>query len=97
METTIQLPQITKEMFPKLTQLVKLRKKLPKKKVAFSYIKDDGTLRHAIGTTNPDLMPKDKRPKGTSKRKPHPELINYYDFHSNSWASFRPCNFQEKI
>lgn len=94
---TVELPYITKEMLPKLTELGKLTKRIRKEEVAFVYLKDDGTLRRAIGTTNPELMPAEKQPKGTRKRKPHPELISYYDFISESWASFRPRNFQKLI
>lgn len=93
----VALPYITKEMLPTLTELGKLTKRMKKRAVSFVYLKDDGTIRYAFGTTNPELIPTDKRPKGTSKRKAHPELINYYDFYSSSWASFRPRNFQRLV
>lgn len=92
-----ELPYITKEMLPTLTELGKLTKRIKKRAVSFVYLKDDGTIRYAFGTTNTELIPIDKRPKGTSKRKPHPELISYYDFFTSSWASFRPRNFQKTV
>mgnify|MGYP001766777086 CR=1 FL=1 len=36
--------------------------------VHFSYRKTDGTIREAVGTLNPDLIPSKFAPKETSKR-----------------------------
>ena len=48
--------------------IVDLKKALYEGTVLFEFIKKDGTLRHARGTTCPDLVPTDDMPKG--KRTP---------------------------
>ena len=61
--------------------------------VLFEFIKKDGTLRHARGTTCPDLVPADDTPKG--KRTPEQQAayerqtIAFYDIDKKGWRSMR--------
>ena len=42
---------------------IELRKALYEGVVLFEFIKKDGTLRHARGTTCPELLPADDKPQ----------------------------------
>ena len=50
-------------------------------------------LREARGTLLMDVIPEDKRPKGTENRKPNFGTISYYDLDKEDWRSFRVSNF----
>ena len=70
-----------------------LRKALYEGIVLFEFIKKDGTLRHARGTTCPDLVPTDDTPKG--KRTPEQQAlydrqtVAFYDIDKKGWRSMR--------
>jgi len=61
--------------------------------VLFEFIKKDGSLRHARGTTNPDLVPVDDTPKGV--RTPEQQAlyerqtVAFYDIDKKGWRSMR--------
>lgn len=61
--------------------------------VIFQFVKKDGSLRHARGTTCPDLIPSDDMPKG--KRTPEQQAlynrttVAFYDIDSKGWRSMR--------
>ena len=61
--------------------------------VHFEFIKKDGSLRHARGTTCPDLVPADDTPK--SKRTPEQQAaydrqtVAFYDIDKKGWRSMR--------
>lgn len=61
--------------------------------VLFQFVKKDGTLRHARGTTNPDLVPTDDTPKGA--RTPEQQAayqrqtVAFYDIDKKGWRSMR--------
>ncbi len=61
--------------------------------VLFEFIKKDGSLRHARGTTCPDLVPADDTPKG--KRTPEQQAlydrqtVAFYDIDKKGWRSMR--------
>lgn len=61
--------------------------------VLFEFIKKDGTLRHARGTTCPDLVPTDDKPQG--KRTPQQQAlyerqtVAFYDIDKKGWRSMR--------
>ena len=61
--------------------------------VLFEFIKRDGSVRHARGTTCPDLVPEDNRPHG--KRTPEQQAlydrqtIAFYDIDKKGWRSMR--------
>ena len=70
-----------------------LRKALNEGIVLFDFIKKDGSLRHARGTTCPDLVPADDTPKG--KRTPEQQAlyerqtVTFYDIDKKGWRSMR--------
>lgn len=70
-----------------------LKKALYEGVVLFEFIKRDGTLRHARGTTCPDLVPTDDTPKG--KRTPEQQAlydrqtVAFYDIDRKGWRSMR--------
>jgi len=61
--------------------------------VIFEFVKKDGSLRHARGTTCPDLIPADDTPKG--KRTPEQQAaferqtVAFYDIDKKGWRSMR--------
>ncbi len=73
--------------------IVDLKKALYEGTVLFEFIKKDGTLRHARGTTCPDLVPTDDMPKG--KRTPEQQAlydrqtVAFYDIDKKGWRSMR--------
>lgn len=83
------------QLEPKNIQLDKVLKKLPKGKVAFTYLTADGRLRDAIGTLNLGLIPADKMPKGEERA--NTECRTYFDFTVNDWRCFRYDRFVGKI
>jgi len=70
-----------------------LKKALYEGVVLFEFVKKDGTLRHARGTTCPDLLPTDDAPKG--KRTPEQQAlyerttVAFYDIDRKAWRSMR--------
>ena len=61
--------------------------------VLFEFIKKDGTLRHARGTTSPELIPADNMPQ--NKRSPQQQalyerqVVTFYDIDRKAWRSMR--------
>ena len=87
--------------------IYRLTNELAKGLLEFSYIKDDGTLRHARGTLCDGVSnrfdewkrkqaekPKDKKAK--SKTKPR-EIITYWDLDKEGFRSFRADRLIEVI
>ena len=70
-----------------------LRKALHEGIVLFQFVKKDGTLRHARGTTCPDLVPTPDTPKGV--RTPEQQAaynrqtVTFYDIDKKAWRSMR--------
>jgi Protein of unknown function (DUF2693). len=70
-----------------------LRAALNEGVVLFEFIKKDGTLRHARGTTCPDLIPTDNMPQ--NKRSPQQQaaferqVVTFYDIDRKAWRSMR--------
>ena len=70
-----------------------LKKALYEGIVLFEFIKKDGSLRHARGTTCPDLVPTDDTPKGM--RTPEQQAlyerqtVTFYDIDKKGWRSMR--------
>ena len=64
--------------------------------VHFSYVKADGSIRVALGTLNPALIPADKLPKtektdrdiALQENRDRLGLIPYYDLNKDEWRSF---------
>ena len=64
----------------------------------FTYYKEDGTTRTALGTRSPSLIPVDKLPKGdmsdgAAARKDNAKVITYFDLDVNEWRSFNVFRF----
>ena len=61
--------------------------------VLFRFVKKDGTLRHARGTTCPDLVPTDDTPKGTRKPETQAKFdrqtVAFYDIDKKGWRCMR--------
>ena len=70
-----------------------LRKALNEGIVLFEFVKKDGTIRHARGTTCPELIPTDNTPQG--KRTPEQQAayqrqtVAFYDIDKKGWRSMR--------
>ena len=70
-----------------------LRRALNEGVVLFEFIKKDGSLRHARGTTCPDLLPTENMPKGV--RTPEQQAayqrqtVAFYDIDKKAWRSMR--------
>ena len=70
-----------------------LRTALNEGVVLFEFIKRDGTLRHARGTTSPDLIPTENIPQ--NKRSPQQQaaferqVVTFYDIDRKGWRSMR--------
>jgi hypothetical protein len=60
-------------------------------RVSFSFIKLNGQIRDAEGTTNLSLIPEDKHPKPTPMPKPTPNYatVAFFDLDKSEWRSFR--------
>lgn len=58
--------------------------------VSFSYVKVNGDVRTALGTTNPLLIPTAAVPKSPDIDIPRERLglITYYDLYAGGWRSF---------
>lgn len=67
-----------------------IRQALYKNWVNFVYLKLNGELRDAIGTTKPEFIPEDKQPTGTTSAWPETDddVIRYFDKDKNAWRSF---------
>ena len=76
-----------------------LRKGMRNGIVRFRFIKKDGSIRDAKGTTNLVLIPSDKWPKGEEQsqrqRQSQCQTINYFDLDRNDWRSFRITDFED--
>jgi len=64
----------------------------------FTYHKKDGTVRQALGTRSPSLIPTDKLPKGdmsdgAATWEDNVKSIPYFDLDKNEWRSFNVLNF----
>ena len=69
---------------------LKLTIKMKQSNVSFSYLKVDGTtIRNAIGTLRPEVLPAQKSNRGRKVK-----LINfrYFDLDKNEWRSFNINN-----
>ena len=70
-----------------------LRQALHEGIVRFEFIKKDGTLRYARGTTNPDIISSDDMPQGkrTAQQKAayDRQTVAFYDIDKKAWRSMR--------
>lgn len=64
----------------------------------FTYLKEDGTTRTALGTRAPSLIPVDKLPKSdmsddAATWEDNVKAIPYFDLDKNEWRSFNVLRF----
>ena len=70
-----------------------LKKALYEGVVLFEFVKKDGSIRHARGTTCPDLVPTDNMPQ--NKRTPQKQAlydrqtVAFYDIDKKGWRCMR--------
>ena len=75
-----------KELKLKTKRAVKktiIRQQLSEGHLNFAFIKKDGSVRIANGTTNLDLIPQEFHPKGNGKASD--KVIAYFDTDKNAW------------
>lgn len=76
----------------------KLKDSLAKGETHFVFIKKDGTLRHAVGTTNLDLVPEQDKQFASSEEEEKKErvgMVTYYDLEKNAWRCCKSENIVE--
>lgn len=70
-----------------------LRQALNEGVVLFQFVKKDGTLRAARGTTSPDLVPADDTPQGKRPQvlqdRYRQKTITFYDIDKKGWRSMQ--------
>lgn len=67
-----------------------LNEKLTAGIVTFKYLKTDGTVREAVGTTKIELIPEVQKPTTQNSLFPtHSTTQRYYDFLKQSWRSLK--------
>ena len=72
------------------------REALSKGFARFTYRKNDGTTRTALGTRSPSLIPVDKIPicpQDNDEWVERDKAIPYFDLDKNEWRSFNVLNF----
>ena len=62
--------------------------------VYFEYVKKDGSIREAKGTTNESLIPESTKGESTRKYTPNENVTKYYDLEKNGWRSFNNDQFR---
>lgn len=71
------------------------RDSLSRREVRFCFVKKDGSLRDAWGTTCLDLIPATEHPKG--KRRPSPAVVTFFDTRKQAWRCLRRERFVAMI
>ena len=74
-------------------KISKLREDLSKGAVKFSYMKKDGSVREAFGTTNMNFIPIEQQPSDPDYIG-NPNQIRYYDLDKKEWRSFISDNLE---
>ncbi|MCK9446539.1 SH3 beta-barrel fold-containing protein [bacterium] len=67
-----------------MINIEELRKLLKFGKISFEYTKNNGDLRKAIGTLQPELIPESMKPKDSSTQI---STLRYFDLDKNEWRS----------
>ena len=85
---------VTEEFETKINEAIefqakaKLKEKLQSGLVKVTFTKKDGTDRVMLATLNEDLIPADKKPKGTGKTVDNGNTFAVYDTENDGWRSF---------
>ena len=61
-----------------------LKVKLSEGATKFAFVKKDGSVRIALGTTNLQIVPRDKHPKGN---KASDKVVTFFDLEKQAWRS----------
>lgn len=72
----------------------KLRHRMRVDVVKFTYIKKNGVIRTAVGTTHPLVVPASL---SRSTKKQNPAIVTYYDLQRKAWRSCRVLSIVEII
>jgi hypothetical protein len=72
-----------------------LKHHLHKGVVKVIFTKKDGTERTMMATLNEELIPEDKKPKGTGKKVDNGETVAVYDVEADGWRSFNIDSIKE--
>lgn len=64
-------------------KIAELRNELSNGITNFAFIKKDGSVRIANGTTNLEFIPEENHPKGTGKASD--KILAYFDTDKNAW------------
>jgi len=89
--TSRQRPRSIESAIIKALKVLAIKEGMKEGEVIFSFCKTDGSKRIARGTTSLDLIPIEKHPKG-SDRKRNPLQIYFYDVQANAAKSFLASN-----
>jgi len=90
--TSRQRPRSIESAIIKALKVEAIREAMKEGTVIFSFCKTNGVKRVAKGTTNFNLIPTEKQPKGDSTRKKNPLQIYFYDVAANASKSFLASN-----
>jgi hypothetical protein len=71
-----------------------LKKEMQNGVVEFQFIKKDGSIRNAKGTTNMGIIPEENHPTGTDKPLSD-NVVRFYDVEKSEWRSFCIANYIE--
>lgn len=78
----------------KQDQFIELMRKMHEGIVCFSYKKNDGTTRNAIGTLNEYILPRENMDKLRDVKRVTPKhLFTYYDVEKQQFRCFKRENF----
>ena len=75
------------EAFRKAWAIVKLRQAMKEKVCKFAYLKKDGSVRQAVGTTSSEFFSYQSQGRTSS-----PKVVTYYDVEKKGFRSFRNEN-----
>jgi len=78
--------------FKQAWKVVKAKQAMKAGKLSFSYVKKDGSLRPATGTTSPTLTGYTFRPD-SEKRNYSPLYVRYYDLKAKGFRQFNAATF----
>ena len=76
----------TKDIVEKLKEMMRAGN------VSFTYLKKDGTERHATGTLSTDIIPSENQPKSEGERNMSEDILRYYDVDKEGWRSCIKAN-----
>jgi len=70
------------------TEIDLLKEKLHQGVVKVVFVKKDGTERTMLATLNEELIPEDRKPKGTGAKVDNGNTVAVYDTEADGWRSF---------